>query len=134
MPGNNDKGMIVGHCRLDGWIMNLRAGADYILPRRVILSSTSQSLTMVICPCGADSITRTSWTTSNPGRRFYCCSRTVRCCSFICWMDQPLDSRSIDIVRGLLRSKKNIEEAYAVVVQESRISKIILAFSWIFFV
>ncbi|KAJ9543462.1 hypothetical protein OSB04_023169 [Centaurea solstitialis] len=89
---------------------------------------------MVTCPCGADAIIRTSWTTSNPGRRFYCCSRTVRCCGFICWMDQPLDSRSIDVVRGLLRSKKNIEEAYAVAVQESRILKIILAFSWILFV
>ncbi|KAJ9538149.1 hypothetical protein OSB04_030882, partial [Centaurea solstitialis] len=95
---------------------------------------------MVICPCGADAMIRTSWTTSNPGRRFYCCSRTVsvqlgkvRSCGFICWMEQPLDSRSIDIVRGLLRSKKNIEEAYALGVEESHKLKIILAFSWISF-
>ena len=29
------------------------------------------------CFCGTPAIIRTSWTQANPGRRFYCCARTV---------------------------------------------------------
>ena len=29
------------------------------------------------CFCGHPAIIRTSWTQTNPGRRFYCCARTV---------------------------------------------------------
>ncbi|KAJ9561245.1 hypothetical protein OSB04_006405 [Centaurea solstitialis] len=81
---------------------------------------------------------RTSWTTSNPGRRFHCCSRTVsvqlgkvmgfdHVNLFVGWNNHWIRVR-------LILSKKNIEEAYALAVEESRKLKIILAFSWISFI
>ncbi|KAL8261217.1 hypothetical protein R6Q59_025266 [Mikania micrantha] len=31
----------------------------------------------VLCSCGYPATIHTSWTSTNPGRRFYCCARNV---------------------------------------------------------
>ncbi|GKE03308.1 zinc finger, GRF-type containing protein [Tanacetum coccineum] len=56
--------------------------------------------------CGAPSIVRTSWTNTNPGRRFYCCS--VRC-GIIDWYDPEMCPRSVMIIPGLLRSMNALQ-------------------------
>jgi hypothetical protein len=94
----------------------------------------SSSNGMVYCWCGKEAMMRTSWTSRNPGRRFYCCPSTVcpltnycysycRCsiiihcaflnqgsrCNFFGWYDPEMCKRSMEIIPGLLRSKNEVE-------------------------
>ncbi|PWA73473.1 zinc finger, GRF-type [Artemisia annua] len=95
--------------------------------------------TMVRCPnCGAHSVIRTSWTAINPGRRFYCCSRT---CGIINWYDPPMCERAVQIIPGLLRSMNQLQERcnqLQASVDEEAVKvqrlKWILGFSWFLFV
>ncbi|KAM0042907.1 putative transcription factor GRF family [Helianthus debilis subsp. tardiflorus] len=64
---------------------------------------------MVFCHCGRDAIIQTSWTSKNPGRRFYACPVQGSNCPFIGWFDQQRCQRCIDIIPGLLRAKNNLE-------------------------
>ncbi|KAI3701432.1 hypothetical protein L6452_26498 [Arctium lappa] len=64
---------------------------------------------MVVCHCGLFATIRTSWTTKNPGRRFYGCPRKVSRCDFFSWYDQQLCNRSVEVIPGLLRSKNIVE-------------------------
>ncbi|PWA49795.1 hypothetical protein CTI12_AA478310 [Artemisia annua] len=63
---------------------------------------------MVHCPnCNAQSVIRTSWTTINPRRRFYCCSGS---CGIINWYDPPMCPRAVQIIPDLLRSMNELQE------------------------
>ncbi|KAJ9541380.1 hypothetical protein OSB04_027886 [Centaurea solstitialis] len=70
--------------------------------------------TMVNCACGLPAIIRTSWTSRNPGRRFYCCPKKV---SFISISNVTKRSpyflvekiRCMDVIPGILRSKNELE-------------------------
>ncbi|KAK1419395.1 hypothetical protein QVD17_28562 [Tagetes erecta] len=53
----------------------------------------------VYCNCGSRTLIRTSSTSANPGRRFFCCSNK---CGFICWSDPPTGLRSSNKHDGIL--------------------------------
>ncbi|PWA95014.1 haloacid dehalogenase-like hydrolase family protein [Artemisia annua] len=54
---------------------------------------------MVRCNrCGAPTIIKTSWTPYNPGRRFYCCGKSVSSHGIIDWYDPPMCARATQII------------------------------------
>ncbi|KAL8249595.1 hypothetical protein R6Q59_006463 [Mikania micrantha] len=65
----------------------------------------------VLYSCGFPATTRTSWMSTNPGRRFYCCTINAGGCGFVGWRDPPMCSKSVDIIMGLLRKNNMHEEA-----------------------
>ncbi|PWA97237.1 zinc finger, GRF-type [Artemisia annua] len=87
---------------------------------------------MVRCPrCNAHSIIRTSWTPTNPGRRFYCCSRT---CGFIDWYDPEMCPRAVQIIPGLLNSMNELRATANQQAKQARRLKFILGVTWFVFV
>ncbi|KAJ9535355.1 hypothetical protein OSB04_un001533 [Centaurea solstitialis] len=88
---------------------------------------------MVICDCGSIAIIRTSWTSTNPGRRFYCCSIKGSKCRFLGWVDGPMCPRSIQIIPGLLRSKNEVEAALKSTASQARKWKLMCFISWVAF-
>ncbi|KAL0456734.1 UNVERIFIED_CONTAM: hypothetical protein Slati_1012600 [Sesamum latifolium] len=77
-----------------------------------------------ICTCGKEVVVRTSWTTTNPGRRFRGCpGNEVGCCSLYAvvvyeigqycrsfqWVDPPMCRRSKEIIPGLLNRLSQYE-------------------------
>ncbi|KAI7746910.1 hypothetical protein M8C21_018572 [Ambrosia artemisiifolia] len=103
----------------------------------------------IYCRCGREAIVRTSWTSKNPGRRFYSCPiKASQCGGFLCWVEPD------NVIAGLLRSKNELEgsitelqgsiselEAVNEVLvdklkakeDESRKRKKYLVLSWVFF-
>ncbi|KAL4579103.1 hypothetical protein LXL04_015238 [Taraxacum kok-saghyz] len=65
---------------------------------------------MVLCFCGRIAIVRTSWTSTNPGRRFHSCPQTYSRCDFIGWVDPLMCVRSTAIIPGLLRKMNKQDE------------------------
>ncbi|KAK4422769.1 hypothetical protein Salat_1859400 [Sesamum alatum] len=64
-----------------------------------------------ICKCGHDLVVRTSWTNSNPGRRFQSCSGDAgNQYGVFEWIDPPRCRRSIDVIPGLLKRLNNQEK------------------------
>ncbi|GKD30889.1 hypothetical protein Tco_1529032 [Tanacetum coccineum] len=61
------------------------------------------------CFCGNPTIVRTSWTDTNPGRRFRCCSSSS--CPIFSWVDPPMCARAVAIIPGLLRSRNALESS-----------------------
>ncbi|XP_058194354.1 uncharacterized protein LOC131311052 [Rhododendron vialii] len=63
------------------------------------------------CYCGKVGKTTTSWTDSNPGRRFIGCERYGKdgACGFFVWVDPPMCARSRVVIPGLLRSIGRLE-------------------------
>ncbi|KAI3799773.1 hypothetical protein L1987_35076 [Smallanthus sonchifolius] len=95
---------------------------------------------MVFCECGKEAIILTSWTSRNPGRRFYACPDRGSKCRFIRWFDHKKCQRCIDIIPDLLRAKNNLEETknnleVKVKAEEDKVAKLkkILIYSWICF-
>ncbi|XP_017245521.1 uncharacterized protein LOC108217189 [Daucus carota subsp. sativus] len=66
------------------------------------------------CRCGTAAALKTSWTDSNPGRRFWGCMRfkdnRSNACNFHQWFDPPMCARSKAIIPGLLRRIRNLED------------------------
>ncbi|GJR67235.1 hypothetical protein Tco_0013300 [Tanacetum coccineum] len=73
----------------------------------------------VRCACGLEAVIRTSWTNQNPSRRFYGYP-TLRpaCVNFLMWYDPPMCQRSVQIIPGLLRSRNELEEIFAMVEEK----------------
>ncbi|KAL8206225.1 hypothetical protein R6Q57_009776 [Mikania cordata] len=88
---------------------------------------------MAFCACGKQAIIRTSWTSKNPGRRFFSCQEQGCNTGFIGWFDPPMSDRSIDIIPGLLKSKNDLHIQLKTSVAESKSLKKKLIFSWIGF-
>ncbi|PWA61067.1 hypothetical protein CTI12_AA378680 [Artemisia annua] len=64
-----------------------------------------------ICKCGLPTVLRTSWTATNPGRRFHCCSKPEQdSCGFNGFYDPPMCPRSVQIIPGLLRNINQVQE------------------------
>ena len=84
------------------------------------------------CFCGKPTIVRTSWTNTNPRRRFRCCSQST--CPIFAWVDPPMCARVVSIIHGLLRSRTALEESLNAMVAGNRKLKIWLICSWLFFV
>ncbi|KAL8228269.1 hypothetical protein R6Q57_015853 [Mikania cordata] len=88
---------------------------------------------MIFCGCGKESVVRTSWTSRNPGRRFYSCLDRGSNCSFITWVDPEMCPRSILIIPGLLKSKNEAERKCRAVTDERNSLRKYLFISWVFF-
>jgi hypothetical protein len=114
---------------------------------------------MVLCYCGRDATVRTSWTSKNPGRRFFCCADTVSTsgsitytsktssttpkilfveqasdCGFFCWYDQEMCChRAMDIIPGLLRAKNELEMKLKMSEEATKKLKRHLIMTWIGF-
>ncbi|KAK9074546.1 hypothetical protein SSX86_007144 [Deinandra increscens subsp. villosa] len=88
---------------------------------------------MVFCWCGDEAIIRTSWTTRNPGRRFYGCPRTASTCRFIGWYDPQMCQRSTEIIPGLLRARNELEEKIKDLEAERIWMRKLLKITWICF-
>ncbi|PWA76480.1 zinc finger, GRF-type [Artemisia annua] len=65
---------------------------------------------MVVCTCGRKAVVKTSWTYTNPGRRFYGCPSMGSDCPFLGWFYPPMCPRSVEIIPGLLRRINVLEE------------------------
>ncbi|KAL8243383.1 hypothetical protein R6Q59_009641 [Mikania micrantha] len=87
---------------------------------------------MVFCGCGKEAVIRTSWTSRNPGRRFYSCPDQRSNCSFITWVDPEMCPRSIMIIPGLLKSKNEAERKCRVATEECKSLRKYLLISWSF--
>ncbi|KAL8249741.1 hypothetical protein R6Q59_006609 [Mikania micrantha] len=88
---------------------------------------------MVFCWCGKEAVIRTSWTSRNPGRRFYSCPDQRSNCSFITWVDPKMCPISILIIPGLLKSKNEAERKCRVATEECKSLRKYLLISWVFF-
>ncbi|PWA98183.1 hypothetical protein CTI12_AA021530 [Artemisia annua] len=58
------------------------------------------------CFCGNHAIVRTSWTDTNPGRRFWSCPQIGTNCGFFLWLDPPMCVRSRSIDPWIAKIKK----------------------------
>ncbi|KAL8064380.1 hypothetical protein ABFX02_01G085800 [Erythranthe guttata] len=73
-----------------------------------------------VCSCGLEVVVQTSWTTTNPGRRFVCCpKRGAGKCKFFFWCDTEIGRRAKLIIPGLLRKIEVLQTVVA--EQEARI-------------
>ncbi|KAG5525179.1 hypothetical protein RHGRI_031753 [Rhododendron griersonianum] len=63
------------------------------------------------CYCGKVGKTTTSWTDSNPGRRFIGCESYGKAgaCGYFEWVDPPMCARSRVVIPGLIRSNGRLE-------------------------
>ncbi|GJS74928.1 zinc finger, GRF-type containing protein [Tanacetum coccineum] len=69
---------------------------------------------MVRCrTCGSRGVIRTSWTPTNPGRRFFGCSKRGTNCGIIDWYDPPMCDRAVQIIPGLLRRINQLQQTIA---------------------
>ncbi|CAL8998819.1 unnamed protein product [Prunus brigantina] len=84
------------------------------------------------CHCGKLCRVQTSWTDSNPGRRFLVCplGRNRGCCFFE-WFDPEMCSRSKDIIPGLLKNRGKLEQDLAQLRSREKLLWGFLFFSWI---
>ncbi|GJU03605.1 zinc finger, GRF-type containing protein [Tanacetum coccineum] len=82
---------------------------------------------MVRCACGLEAVIRTSWTNWNPRHHFYGCpTLSSTCVNFLRWYDPPMCQRSVQIIRGLLRSRNELKEIVAMVEEKRRKEKNLL--------
>ena len=82
---------------------------------------------MVRCHCGAQAVVKTSWTNTNPGRRFWAH------CGFIDWLDPPMCPRSTIIIPGLLNRINNQRAQMQELVEDRARIKKYLYVSWFLF-
>ncbi|GJY86780.1 hypothetical protein Tco_0500806 [Tanacetum coccineum] len=69
---------------------------------------------MVRCRiCRSPGVIKTSWTPTNPGRRFYCCSKRGTNYGIIDWFDPPMCDRAVQIIPELLRTMNELQEIIA---------------------
>ncbi|KAJ9535054.1 hypothetical protein OSB04_un001875 [Centaurea solstitialis] len=83
------------------------------------------------CVCGSIGLIKTSWTSRNPGRRFYTCSNMERRCGFIRWFDPPMCSRSMEIISGLLNSKNQLDAKIKYLEHEARKWKLLFFITFV---
>nr|KAJ0192462.1 hypothetical protein LSAT_V11C800402040 [Lactuca sativa] len=98
-------------------------GFFFFVSRLLLLLRDSK---MVLCFCGNVAVVRTSWTSRNPGRRFYACPKMGSRCGFLGWFDPPMCQRSTVIIPGLLRTMNRYE------VEVGQLKMCLLA-SWVLF-
>ncbi|KAJ9565721.1 hypothetical protein OSB04_001687, partial [Centaurea solstitialis] len=84
------------------------------------------------CNCGSIGSIKTSWTSRNPGRRFYSCSNKKQRCGFIRWFDPPMCSRSMEVIPGLLNSKNQLDAKIKEVKHEDRKWKLLFFITFVF--
>ncbi|KAL2537727.1 GRF-type domain-containing protein [Forsythia ovata] len=89
-------------------------------------ADSSQIVEGVICHCGHFTTLKTSWTETNPGRRFRGCKFYGRpdACDFFSWLDPPAHPRYKSVINGLLRNKSVADKKREVVSWKFRIYQI----------
>ncbi|GJT78320.1 hypothetical protein Tco_1045045 [Tanacetum coccineum] len=68
---------------------------------------------MICRRCGSVGVITTSWTSTNPGRRFFGCSKRGANCGIIDWYDPPMCDRAVQIIPGLLRRINHLQQTLA---------------------
>ncbi|BFG32530.1 hypothetical protein CerSpe_188040 [Prunus speciosa] len=93
-----------------------------------------------MCWCGNAATIRTSWTNSNPGRRFSMCAAKVRennkgfkGCQFWAWFDPEMCERSKAVIPGLLKSRNKLEKSVAKARQREKVVWVLLVALWVLF-
>ncbi|CAB4264157.1 unnamed protein product [Prunus armeniaca] len=92
-----------------------------------------------MCWYGKAATIRTSWTDSNPGRRFSMCAAKVReskgfkGCQFWAWFDPAMCERSKAVIPGLLKSRNKLEKSVAKARQREKVVWVLLVASWVLF-
>ncbi|PWA80024.1 zinc finger, GRF-type [Artemisia annua] len=89
---------------------------------------------MVTCFCGNEAVLHTSWTNTNPGRRFWSCSQSVPNCGFFLWLDPPMCVHSRAIIPGLLTSRNMLQERLNTMASANHRLKMWLICSWFLFI
>ncbi|XP_065852143.1 uncharacterized protein [Euphorbia lathyris] len=72
------------------------------------------------CQCGEVAILRPSWTTANPGRRFFGCKHygtTEASCGYFLWSDEDAPEHYRNVMNGLL---KNLKEKDAIIESQKK--------------
>ncbi|GER42737.1 GRF zinc finger containing protein [Striga asiatica] len=87
------------------------------------ISETSYMATGPLCGCVKPSVVvvRTSWTSENPGRRFYSCKKYKDGggCNFFAWVDGPICNRSKQVIPGLLRKSNELRQKLQQIQEEN---------------
>ncbi|KDP35838.1 hypothetical protein JCGZ_10319 [Jatropha curcas] len=79
-------------------------------------SSSNQSMGgathVTLCRCGQEAVLKTSWTETNPSRRFLGCINygTPAYCHFLEWIDLVVHHRSRHVIIRLLRKPDRLEK------------------------
>ncbi|KAL0456226.1 UNVERIFIED_CONTAM: hypothetical protein Slati_0961800 [Sesamum latifolium] len=92
--------------------------------------SFSEKISSETCQCGMPIVTKTSWTNTNPGRRFLGFGRsTGGYCDVFEWIDPPMCDRSVVIISGLLKKLNAYEKKthYHVLEAEFNTTKELIA-------
>ncbi|KAH0711449.1 hypothetical protein KY289_007408 [Solanum tuberosum] len=74
-------------------------------------SISSSSTANVLCQCRVVVEMKTSWTQSNPVRRFLCCktSKARDGCRYFRWYDDEMPAQARRVIWGLLKRVKTYE-------------------------
>nr|XP_016481811.1 PREDICTED: uncharacterized protein LOC107802769 [Nicotiana tabacum] len=83
--------------------------------------STTSRNGMEICHCGFNAPLTISWSSANPGRRFYGCKLGRGSCKYFRWHDDEMPDQAKGVIQGLL---KRVE----------RTEKIVVRLKWLFVV
>ncbi|CAB4286741.1 unnamed protein product [Prunus armeniaca] len=86
-------------------------------------SSTSSNCSCRYCECGSEIKRQTSWTDLNPGRRFEACCNNRNSNSglhFFAWVENETCPRGKEILFGLLRRLRGMEEEKNTLEQKLR--------------
>ncbi|KAH7853519.1 hypothetical protein Vadar_003515 [Vaccinium darrowii] len=103
------------------------------------MSDYNASAEQTMCYCNKMGKMRTSWTDSNPGRRFIGCEKWKLTkedsgCGFFVWYDRLMCARSKMIIPGLLRTLRRTEVEAKRAKQMEKMYKALLVGSWVLFV
>ncbi|KAB1212885.1 hypothetical protein CJ030_MR5G010185 [Morella rubra] len=94
----------------------------------------SRAIDAKVCSCGLKALLKSSWTNSNPGRRFFGCENfdgNSRHCNYFCWFDHPTYPRGMEVGRHLTKKIKVLENERDSLKHDKRSLKMLLWESWI---
>ncbi|KAH7859807.1 hypothetical protein Vadar_005727 [Vaccinium darrowii] len=96
-------------------------------------SATSGIPGQTLCYCNHLGVLRTSWTDSNPGRRFIGCHKWQEAhgCGFFVWFDPPMCERSKMVIPRLLRTLRRVEDEAKRAKKMERRFKTLLMVTWV---
>ncbi|GJZ54698.1 putative reverse transcriptase domain-containing protein [Tanacetum coccineum] len=78
---------------------------------------------MALCFCGHHAVTRTSWTDTNPGRRFLACPQIDgERCIYFDWVGPPMCQRAMMIISGLLRVRNRMKADMMVLAKVGKVA------------
>ncbi|XP_058784113.1 uncharacterized protein LOC131658880 [Vicia villosa] len=93
------------------------------------------------CYCGLDAPLVTSWTSQNPGRRFYGCGlyklQGRKGCAYFEWYDEQLEERSNEVINSLLKKVNKLKKELLIKKTDDKLKKKVkflvtfLVLSWV---